>query len=429
MTFQRGAPLPDTPHKSVQDNIFASSIAEDERAINKCMEKPSIAIITSQAFSLVNFRGALIRHLVSEGARVYAFAPDYTDRMKTSVSGLGAIPVDYSSQRARIQPWRDTLRAALLAAKLRTIKPQIVLSYFIKPVIFGTLAGWIAGVPRRIALVEGLGYVFVPDPENSWKKSFVKTMAILLYRLGLSRAHRVLFLNEDDRSEFIERRMVAPEKTEMIGGIGVDLDQFAVSQAPTQPVTFVFVGRLLKEKGLVEFVSAARIVKAKCSESRFLVLGDVDANPGSVRLSQLNDWVNEGLIEWPGHVEVHSWLMMSSVFVLPSYYREGVPRSTQEAMALGRPVITTDMPGCKETVEDGVNGFIVPPRNPQVLSEAMMRFVVEPQLISIMGRESRRIAEARFDEKTSVRTLTGILLGRPITTAHDLNAFSAVSPN
>jgi glycosyltransferase involved in cell wall biosynthesis len=160
----------------------------------------------------------------------------------------------------------------------------------------------------------------------------------------------------------------------------------------------LFAGRLLREKGVLEFVEAARRIKAKYPETRFIVLGGLDTNPGAIPRKKVEGWVKEGLIEWPGHVaDVRPYLAQASVFVLPSYYREGVPRSIQEAMAMARPIITTDAPGCRETVIQGVNGFLVPVRDVDALVSAMERFINEPELIERMGKESRRIAEERFD--------------------------------
>ena len=162
------------------------------------------------------------------------------------------------------------------------------------------------------------------------------------------------------------------------------------------PITFLLAARLLREKGIVEYAEAARIVKSKYPDTRFILLGSVDPNPGSLNAEEVSKWVTERLLEWPGHVPVKSWMTQASVYVLPSY-REGVPRSTQEAMAMGRAVITTDAPGCRETVVDGLNGFLVPVRDSVALAEAMMRFIKQPALIETMGKASRMLAEERFD--------------------------------
>ncbi|MCS7241048.1 MAG: glycosyltransferase family 4 protein, partial [Candidatus Bipolaricaulota bacterium] len=172
------------------------------------------------------------------------------------------------------------------------------------------------------------------------------------------------------------------------------------------PPTFTLIARLLREKGVREFAEAARRVKEEYPQARFLLIGPLDTNPGAIREEEVRGWVKDGILEWvPWTEDVRPYLAQTSVYVLPSY-REGVPRSTQEAMAMARPVITTDVPGCRETVVNGVNGFLVPPRNPQALIQAMKRFLQEPKLVVRMGLESRRLAEDRFDaRKASLRLL------------------------
>lgn len=356
-----------------------------------------LAIISNQAFSLVNFRGYLIRELVAAGVEVYALAPDYDDRFRGEVRSLGAVPVDFSLARTGMNPLRDGLDLLRLTNLLRRIRPDATLGYFIKPVIYGTIAAWLAGVPRRYALIEGLGYVFTESgAKESWRRVVLCWIVSALYRAALKRAERVFFLNDDDISEFVEKGIVDQDKTVKLGGIGVDLDEWRPLPPSMQPLTFLLAARLLREKGIVEYAEAARRVKRRYPNIRFVLLGGLDPNPGGLTQSEVEEWVREGLLEWPGHVDVRPWLAQTSVYVLPSY-REGVPRSTQEAMAMGRPVITTDAPGCRETVEHGRNGFLVPVRDPRALAEAMLRFIEQPELIESMGRESRRMAEERFD--------------------------------
>ena len=205
-------------------------------------------------------------------------------------------------------------------------------------------------------------------------------------------------LNPDDKELFVSTRMVSTEKVHLLDGIGLDLNHFQVAKSILQPICFILIAGLLREKGIYDYIKAARKVKALHPGVRFLLLGDVDLNPGSIAESEVHAWVAEGLVEWPGHVlDVRVWIRQASVFVLPSYYREGLPRSIQEAMAMGRPVITTDAPGCRETVDEGVNGFVVPVRNPEALAKAMLTFVRQSELIETMGAASRRLAEERFN--------------------------------
>jgi glycosyltransferase involved in cell wall biosynthesis len=379
------------------------------------MEKKSVgvkscAIISSQAFSLYNFRGPLISEMTSRGVKVYALAPDYDEASRKEIISLGAIPVEYGLVRTGMNPLRDSLDMLRLAYKLHRLQPDVSLGYFVKPVIFGTVAAWLAGVPRRLAMIEGLGYVFSFSVKNkSIRRKFLRWLVSNLYKLSLSRAEKVIFLNDDDVSEFVSNGLVKHSKVIKLGGIGVDLMDWPLTISIKKPVTFLLAARLLLEKGIVEFAESARLIKMHLPEVRFVILGGLDPNPGGLRRDQIQTWVSEGLLEWPGHVAVKSWLAQCSVFVLPSYYREGVPRSTQEAMAMGRAVITTDAPGCRETVDDGVNGFLIPVRDVPSLVNAMLRFVENPELIDKMGRESRRIAESRFDMKAINNRLLNIL--------------------
>jgi glycosyltransferase involved in cell wall biosynthesis len=357
----------------------------------------SIVLITSQAFSLINFRGSLISALVKKNISVYALAPDYDDELRQQIVDLGAHPVDFSLVRTGMNPLSDVLDMLKLAALLRRLRPDVTLGYFIKPVIYGTLAAWIARVPRRVAMIEGLGYVFTPSGITlSWRRKVLRRAVSLLYRVALARAHRVIFLNKDDIAEFVDGGLVDQVKVAHLGGIGVDLADWRHMPAVTKPVTFLLVARLLREKGIAEYAGAAKLVKTLHPETRFVLLGGLDPNPGGLSQTEVQAWVTEGLLEWPGHVMVKPWLAQASVFVLPSY-REGLPRSTQEAMAMGRPVITTDVPGCRETVEQGVNGFMVPVRDAGALAQALLIFVKQPELIAPMGASSRRMAEAKFD--------------------------------
>ena len=358
----------------------------------------SIAIIGSQAFSLVNFRGALIRDLVDRNVKVYALAPDFDDELRCKVAELGAHPVDFALTRTGMNPVRDGLDTIRLVFLLRRLRPDAVLTYFIKPVIYGTMAAWLARVPKRVGMIEGLGYVFAPSVSGeTWRRRLLRGSVARMFKFSLAKAQKVIFLNSDDLNEFVGKRLVEKSKVVNLGGIGVDLNEWHVAPFIKEPVTFLLAARLLREKGIVEYAEAARRVKASHPEARFILLGGLDTNPGALGREEVENWVAEGLLEWPGHVPVKPWLAQASVYVLPSYYREGVPRSTQEAMAMARPVITTDSPGCRDTVILGKNGFLVPIRKPEALARAMQRFIENPPLIETMGSESRRLAEARFD--------------------------------
>lgn len=367
--------------------------------LHKNRQTTSLALISSIAYSVANFRGPLIRTLINSEVKVYALAPDYDTRTRKAVKALGADPIGISLERTGMRPFRDLIDLLRLALTLRRLKPDATFGYFVKPVIYGSLAARLAGVPRRYALVAGLGYVFTPDgAPDTPKRRLLRRIVTTLYRTAFRACTRVFFQNSDDLAHFVDAGLLDRGKAVRVNGTGVDLEVLRPAPPVTAPVTFLLMARLLREKGICDYADAARRVKVLYPEARFILLGDLDPNPGALAREEVAVWIREGLIEWPGHVDdVYPWIAQSSVYVLPSYYREGVPRSTQEAMAMGRPVITTDNVGCRETVEDGVNGFLVPVRDAEALAAAMMRFIHEPHLIESMGLESRRLAEERFD--------------------------------
>jgi glycosyltransferase involved in cell wall biosynthesis len=368
-----------------------------------------LALIAVQADSHVNFRMPLIEAIVDKGVTVFALASDYDDATREQILAAGATPIDITLARTGMNPLNDFFDALALRRILKSLDIDIVFSSFAKPVIYGSLAAFFAGVKRRYAMIEGLGFVFT----DNGAKPRLRTMGLrfvvsCLYRIALKTVHKVIFLNDDDLSVFIKRGITEVRRSVVLGGIGVDLHKWSPITPSTNPLRFVFVGRLLREKGICEFIGAARIVRNVCPSCEFVVLGDLDINPGAIQRRQIDEWVTEGVVKWPGRVDVKRWLKDCSVFVLPSY-REGVPMSTQEAMAVGLPVITTDAPGCRATIENGVNGFMVPVRDEISLADAMIRFVEEPSLTVSMGYESRRLAEHRFDVRDANTRLTEIL--------------------
>lgn len=359
-----------------------------------------ILLIGTTAECVYNFRKDLILTLVAKGYEVYAFTTDYIPSELEKISALGATPVPYVFSRGGLNPLNEFKNTIILYQKIKKINPYLVLSYFAKPAIFGTLAAKMAKVPRIFAMLEGLGYTFTEQPEGlSTKTRFIKQSQIALFKLSLPLADGVIFLNPDDPKDLLVKNNIEVKKVHLLGGIGINLADYPFSTKQLNDnITFIFVGRLLKEKGINDYVNAAKIVKNKYPNTKFVVLGATDnSNFGSLTQKDINSLVQTNLIVYPGRVDnVNKWLEDSDVFVLPSY-REGIPKSTQEAMAIGRPVITTDVPGCRETVIDGVNGFLVPKWNPQALAEKIIYFIENPDKIIQMGKESYKLAQERFD--------------------------------
>lgn len=378
----------------------------------------TVVILSSYAESLHNFRGDLIRALIEKGWQVYALAPDYDATTRARVEALGAIAVAVPLERNGMSAFGDLKTLLYLRRFMREHRPQLFFGYFMKPVIYGTLAAWLAGVPRRVAMVAGLGSLFTDgDAPLSVKARLLRRLAIRLYGLAFHRASKVIFQNRDDLSLMVAAAAAPADRVVLINGSGVNLERFTPSGTPRgeRPVTFIWTGRMLREKGVFEIVEAAEIVRGKGHTIEVLLVGGADSNPGSLREDDIRRWHDEGTISWAGKVDdVRPYLQRSDVFLLPSYYREGVPRSTQEAMASGLAVITTDAPGCRETVVDGVNGFLIPVRSPIRLAEAMLRYVEDPSLAREHGAASRKLAAQKFDVQLINREMLATLLSAEV---------------
>lgn len=360
------------------------------------------------------FRKDFIRYLVNQGHQVYAFAIDYTEDSRSKVSEFGATPVDYSLNKSGFNIFKDLEDTWLLSKRLKKIQPDIVFSFFVKPSIYGTLAAKIAKVPRRIAMLEGLGYIYTPLKNNLlFKKKILQYAHGLLASIGYAFADKVLFLNQDDPVDLAKKSFINSKKFKIIGPIGLKLSDYPYTQVIiTKPIRFIFIARMLVEKGVYEYLAAARIVKSKYPNVEFVMLGGLDPNnPAALSREQLNTVIKEGTVIYPGNVSnVPEWLIKSHVFVLPSY-REGFPRSTQEAMSIGRAIITTDVPGCRETVQDGKNGFLIPLFDVETLAEKMIFLIKYPEEIVRMGNESYNIAHEKFDVNRINSVLEEIIVG------------------
>lgn len=355
-----------------------------------------VLVVGSLAVSLVNFRGRLLRALVEAGHDVEACAPDHDPEVIRALAAMGVSFRRVPMARAGLNPLADLGTLVALCRALAAFHPDIVLAYTQKPIVYGGIATRLTGNARFFAMVSGLGHAF-SDNGSRWRPLLARIVA-LLFRVALRRAAAVFVFNADDRGEMLRHRMIAPRhRVLQLPGSGVDLDRFARRTLPAGAPIFLMIARLLDCKGLAEFVAAARIVRARHAEARFRLLGPIDANPTSVGAAELRAWEADGIIDYLGETrDVRPFLADATVFVLPSWYREGLPRTILEAMATGRAVITTDMPGCRDPIEDGVSGILVPPRDAAALAVACLRFVEDPSLAARMGDAARRIAEERY---------------------------------
>lgn len=359
-----------------------------------------IAFIGKEVDVMLGFRGELMAELRNKGHEVYAFSIDYDEKKIETVRNLGYIPVKYKLNGYSLNPLSELTTIYRLWRLLKQHKITMSFCYFAKPVVYGTLAAYWAKVPRRIAKIEGLGRTFTKGKEKtSLKMRLARMVQSFLFKVALPKADALIVLNKDDEQDL---RAICGKKmptTVVLGGIGVCLDRFKHSPVPLDPISFIFVGRLLDEKGIRYFIEAAQRIKQRYPNVEFKVLGAPVEKCG-VTQKELLQYVEEGTIIYPGKVDdVVPYIEQSSVFVLPSYYREGVPRSTQEALAIGRPVITTDSPGCRDTVVDGENGFLIPPHMLNDLVEKMLYLIGNSQVLSDMGNASRKLAVQQFNVK------------------------------
>lgn len=357
-------------------------------------------IIASAAPSFIGFRKPLIQALLAKGLTVHAAAPELltNERVKTELEGMGVILHDIPMARTGMNPLLDIKTLWALYRLMRRIKPHYAMSYTIKPVVYGGLAAWLARVPKRFSLITGLGYAFVDD--GSRKQQVINAIATRLYKHSLSHAHAVFFQNPDDEALFKQQGILrSSANSVVVNGSGVGIDEYPFTPLAENAVPhFLLIARLIADKGIREYAEAARIVKLQYPQVQFSLVRQLDVNPNAITQAELDAWVADGHITHHGYQsDVKPFIAASTVYVLPSFYREGTPRSVLEAMSMGRAIITTDAPGCRETVVDGENGFLVPVKNAQALADAMLKFIEQPELAASMGKRSREIAEQKYD--------------------------------
>ncbi|MEZ9198476.1 glycosyltransferase family 4 protein [Shewanella sp. 10N.286.54.B9] len=354
-------------------------------------------LVASYPDSLITFRGKLIEAIIAKGFEVHLAVPDLDENSEIykQLNKLGVKVHSIGLQRTGMNPVRDIKTIIELFRLMRRIKAKFVLGYTIKPVIYGSLAAWFANIPHRISLITGLGYAFTG--ESSGKRGLIQKVVKALYRFALSRNDKVLFQNPDDEQLF-RHLDILPESvpSAIMNGSGVDVAEYQVSAFPQQ-VTFLLIARLLGDKGVREYAQAAALVKAKHPQAKFELVGWIDDNPDAISQTELDAWINSGTLTFLGKLsDVRPAIESASVYVLPSY-REGTPRTVLEAMSMGRAIITTDAPGCRETVVDGANGYLIPVKSVDELATAMISFINEPAKVIAMGAKSREIAENKYD--------------------------------
>ena len=345
--------------------------------------------------SLINFRGTLIQTLVKANYQVTSMASKTQPKVTKQLKRWGVNFCAYAVQRNHLNPLSDLKTWYALRQIFRALQPDIILAYTIKPIIWGGLASRVAPSAKFYALITGLGFAF---QGGSFFRNLLSKLIIILYRVSLRRASKVIFQNPDNMQIFISKGIINKDKCALVNGSGVDIKKFSYTPLPQKKATiFLSIGRLLGEKGFREYAGAARIVKQQYPDTIFQLLGPEDPSPDGLSIKEVESWHNEGIIEYLGSAsDVRPCIQSCHIYVLPSYH-EGMPRTVLEAMAIGRPILTTDVPGCRETVINGENGYLVPKADAKALAKRMIWFIENKEQWERMGKRSRELAEEKYD--------------------------------
>lgn len=366
---------------------------------------PTIALVYNTSQYLFNLRRELMAELARNGYRVVGIAP--RDEASAKLEAMGIRFIHVALQGRGQNPWSDWAGYRQLRSIFARERPDVVLNYTIKPVIYGSLAASRATAARVYSMVPGLGYLFTDERA---RVRLLRAAVLPLYRAALRRNRRVFFQNLDDRDLFLRYGLVRQDQPVLVDGSGVDTGRFRPS-ADRPGEGFLMIARLLREKGVAEYVQAARLLKARHPHVRFRLLGPAGTGTSAFRAEEVADWQRSGAVEYLGETDdVRPHLESCAVFVLPSY-REGLSRSLLEAMSMGKPLITTDRPGCREAVVNGGNGILIPARDVEALAAAMERCIGDPKLVHDMGARSRELATSRFDVRAVNRRILETIAG------------------
>ena len=361
-----------------------------------------IAIVINTSWNIYNFRMGLVKKLQDEGHEVVAIAPVDDYSAKLVAEGCEFVPI--SMENKGTNPIKDFLLILKYVFIFLKVKPDYVLQYTVKPNIYGTIAAKIVGIPT-INNVSGLGTIFLHH-------NLVSKIAKLLYKFAFKFPKRVFFQNTDDQELFIANGLIDRNITDVLPGSGVNLAKYIpIDFQRNEPFVFIFIARLLYDKGLVEYVEAIKLLQKQKINAKFQVLGftDFESKLG-VSQSLLDSWVLEGYIDYKGHTSnVIPFINAADCVVLPSY-REGTPKTLIESLALSKPIITTNVPGCKETVIEGENGLLCEVKNPQDLADKMLQIhKMDNSELNYMGQNGRKLAEIKFDEKIVIKKYLDII--------------------
>lgn len=354
-----------------------------------------IGFLTGHAPSVYLFRLDCMKYLQSQGFEVFVLAPEDEAEWKPQFAAHGIDYTQVSLSKNSTNPLNDIKTYFDLRRKLKARKPDVVFCDHAKMIVYGLLAAKHVGIKHRLVMMGGVGSVLRDPPENI-KRKLIKKLLTLEYRTALPKADRIFFQNGDDLALFKELKMAKDSQAVMVPGSGINLTRFPQSPLPANK-DFLFVGRLIRDKGLIEYMEAGRLLRVKHPDAKLRVVGYFDPNQTMLSMADLQPFIDDGTVIFHGEQKnVLPFLQDCFTFVLPSYH-EGTPRSVLEALSVGRPVITTDAPGCRETVKNGENGFLVPVRDANALAQAMETLCDSRETAEQMAIASRRFAESTFD--------------------------------
>ena len=354
--------------------------------------KKSIVVMSSHTPSLFWFRTDMMIEFVKRGYAVYALGNESPEKWLDKFRELGIEYRQILVRRNGMNPFQDKKTFDSIKNELQIIKPDKIFTYQAKTVIYGTMAANNLGIYEVYPLIAGMGSAFLSD---SMKMRIVRFILTNLYRKSMKKCPTIFFQNVDDEKIFRNAHIVTDQNVVLIHGSGVNVRRFALKTLP-EKLSFICVSRLIKDKGILEYLEACKMIKNDHPEVRCMLVGPFDTNPSALKPEDINPYIECGVEYFGEQDDIVPYLEQASVFVLPSY-REGTPKTNLEAMSCGRAVITTDAPGCRETVVDGKNGFLVPVKNPHAVYEKMKWFIEHPNKVNEMGKEGRMMVEEFFD--------------------------------
>ncbi len=366
-------------------------------------KKIKITIFCNSVNSIRNFRYDLILDLIDKNYDINLIAPDFDIKNSEIFKKLNLSIHNLNFKRTSLNIFNELINIYKTYKIISKIKPNIILNFAIKPTIYGSMVKIFKNKIKIFSMIEGRGYLFLDELNNNLIIKIYRTIFNYFFKFIIRFNEKIILLNDEDKEYFVKRNLSQKNKIIKISGIGVNLEYFKKEKLldkNNENINFIFVGRLLKSKGILEYIEAAEIIKNKYKNINFYVLGSMDINPNNINKQQLDRYIQEGIVIWKGEVtNIKKYLEIGHVFVLPTYYKEGLPKSILEAMAMSMPIITTKISGCSETVIEDYNGYFTEIKNSENLATKMEKFILNKNLVTLMGHNSRALAVKHFDVK------------------------------